>query len=350
MNTTIVTASPENVKDDNNNAFCALLGAFECAPRNYEYLYPLAKAIASSVIRKTIDPQRKSAETSATVSNSGYNAVMVEMRRGIYADAALLDNTRDANNRATAWRYDSDGYVVSDTIDSDANTAASKLIGETLTDGIDIVHEAAAALLEQYELARNRMVIDPDGDGAEKCAATELVGWMQMPYTINRLSKKVYVKLDDSAAYREEEITPIQEVYRAVRRYIANSRAVQTDPRNGYTYIEDYAAGDDGALETIYFRMKKHADIGGYAVHDCYSNSPGDLYTADIQTVRDIDAIISALDLTPRQATIIDLRMRGMGYRAIATYLGVKFQTIETTVSRIRKKWDSLRDTITPET
>lgn len=339
MNTTIVTANPENVKND--NAFALMLRAFEASPNDYNTLYPLAKAIASSVIRKTIDPQRKSAQTAVMTDDKarkqgGYNAVMVEMRRGIYADTALLDNTRDANNRSTAWRYDSDGYIVSDTIDSDANTAAGKLAGQTLTDGIDLVQEAAAALLEQVELAQKRGDVAP--------------GWMERPYTVNRLSKKVYVKLDNSAAYRDEEVTPIQEVYRAVRRYIANSRAVQTDPRNGYTYIEDYTAGEDGALETIYFRMKKHADIGGYAVHDCYSNSPGDLYTADIQTVRDIDAIISALDLTPRQATIIDLRMRGMGYRAIATYLGVKFQTIETTVSRIRKKWDSLRDTITPET
>lgn len=293
--------------------------AFDSLKRNFENthaqkqdtaaaLMDLATAVAYSVINTCIDPQRKHAAARETVCAEGFNPTMVELKRGIAADLATLNNTRRTSNEATRKKYNTDGDEITVT-DRDAAAALAKLADTALTDGIDLVQTAACAILEQ----------------AAEHASGE--NWLDTPYTVRRLSKRVYIKTTDSAAYRDEKTTPMQEVYRAVRRAVASSRAVQTDPRNGYTYIEDYT--EDG-LDTIYIRMGKYADIGGY-------NSDGN-YTAGIATVEMYESIVAKLNLTASQATVLKLREQGHGYKAIATYLGVTPQAVRNIVKKIQKK------------
>lgn len=304
----------------NNTTASATPNTFEQVKRNYETalasgkdtsaeLTALATAVAYSVINKCIDPQRKTAADRDTVSNSGYNPALVAVKRGIAADLATLDNTRRNADKATRTTYNADGDTVTEIADKDAETALAALIGETLSDGIDLVQSAAVAILEQAADHAN---------GGE---------WLDRPYTTRRLSKRVYIQSADSAAYKEVETTPIQEVYRAVRQAVQDSRAMQTDPRNGYTYIEELTA--DG-LETIYHRLQKWADLGGY---DCNGN-----YTADPQTVTDYETIVARMELTDRQAQVLRLRMQGKGYKAIATYLGVTQRAIAKTVAQVQAK------------
>lgn len=294
--------------------------AFENIKRNYEAaiasgndstheLMALATAVAYSVVNKCIDPQRKNAIQQNAVSNSGYNPAMVELKRGIGADIALLKNTQRAANTATTLSYNADGDLMTVVTDKDAADALANLMSITLTDGIDLVQTAALAILEQ----------------AAKHADGE--NWLDKKYTIRRLSRRVYIRSEDSAAYKDVVTTPIQEAYRAVRQAIQDSRAVQTNPRNGYSYIEDITP--DG-LEAIYRRIGKYIDMGGY---DCNGN-----YTIDKQSAADYETIVAGLNLTDRQAQILKLRMQGKGYQAIATYLGVCQNAIVKTVKQIQKK------------
>lgn len=293
---------------------------FEQVKRNYETalasgkdtaqeLTALATAVAYSVLNKCIDPQRKTAADLETVSNNGHNPALLQVKRGIATDLATLDNTRRNADKATRTAYNADGDLITEVADKDAETALASLIDETLSDGIDLVQSAAVAILEQAA---------EHADGGE---------WLDRPFTVRRLSKRVYIQAADSAAYKDTTTTPIQEVYRAVRRAVQDSRATQIDPRNGYTYIEDLTA--DG-LETIYHRLQKWADLGGY---DCNGN-----YTADRQTVADYETIVARLELTDRQAQILRLRMQGKGYKAIATYLGVTQRAIAKTVAQLQAK------------
>lgn len=272
-------------------------------------LLDLSTAVAYSVLNKCIDPQRKTATDREEVSDNGHNPALLEVKRGIAFDRRLLDNTAANADKATKATFNADGDAVTVTADKDAAAALAELLEQTLSDGIDLVQSAALALLEQ---------------AAEHAAAP---GWLDSPYTVRRLSKKVYIQSADSAAYADVETTPIQEVYRTVRKAVQDSRAVQTDPRNGYTYIEDLTA--DG-LDTIYHRLQKWADLGGY-------NVDGN-YTADRQTVEDYETTVDRLELTDRQAQILRLRMQGKGYKAIATYLGVTQRAIAKTVAQIQKK------------
>ena len=83
-------------------------------------------------------------------------------------------------------------------------------------------------------------------------------------------------------------------------------------------------------LDAIYYRLQKYADLGGYNVNGNY--------TADRQTMTEYNAIMGKLNLTARQAEVLALRMRGHGYKAIATYLGVTKRAVSKTMEQIQKK------------
>lgn len=294
---------------------------FETVKRNFEQafasggdysaeLLDLSTAVAYSVLNKCLDPQRKTAVDREQVSDNGQNPALLAVKRGIAADRRTLDSTKTLADRSTRITFNTDGDAVTVTADKEADKALGVVLRERLTDGIDLVQEAAAAILEQ---------------AAEHADPAAL--WLDSKYTVRRLSRRVYIRQDDSAAYRDETTTPIQEVYRAVRKAVQDSRATQTDPRNGYSYIEELTA--DG-LDVIYYRLQKYADLGGY---DCNG-----LYTADRQTAADYETIVERLELTDRQAVVIRLRMQGKGNKAIATYLGVTPQAVQNTLAKIQRK------------
>lgn len=276
-------------------------------------LTDLATAVAFSVIGKCIDPQRKTAERKDRIDNSGLNPAMLEVRKDIAADRNLLEKTRRLSSMAGEKTYNADGDPVQTSAGKAAESALSHVIRERIGDGQDLVQTAVCAILEQ---------------AADHATSGH---WLETPYTVSRIERRVYIKATDSAAYRDEITTPIQEIFRAVRREIASSRAVQTDPCNGYTYIEDYTDRDGGdGLEVIYHHMGKYADIGGF---NCMGN-----YTADIETAVTYETLIERLNLTNRQATIMKLRMQGYGYTAIGTYLGITSNSVYNQIKRIRER------------
>lgn len=305
-NATTTNETFENVKRNFENAHAS--GA------DYsQELTALATAVAYSVLKKCLDPQRKTAVDREEVSNNGQNPTLQAVRRGIRADYETLAGTRYTADRATRATLNADGDPITEIVDKTAQKALDKIIRETLSDGIDLVQGAALAILEQ---------------AAEHAAPGE---WLDKPYTIRRLARRVYIRRDDSAAYRDDTTTPIQEIYRAVRREVQDSRAIQTDPRNGYSYIEDIAP--DG-LDVIFYRTGKYTDLGDV---DGAGN-----YTTSRQALADYDTLIEKLNLSARQKTIIDLRMRGQGNKAITTYLGVSLSSVKTQLARVREKASAL--------
>lgn len=314
-----MNANTKSTTTTTATTFETLKRTFETDRQNAAALYNLSTAIAYSVLKKCIDPQRKAAQEAATVSDSGHNPALLALKQGITTDRRALASLDYCTEKATRQTYNADGDRVTEVADRAAFDALTDIIESTLSDGIDLVQTAALALLEQAAQHAD--------SGAE---------WLDRPYTVRRLSKRVYIKATDSAAYRDDTTTPIQEVYRAVRKAVQNSRAAQTDPRNGYSYIEGLTA--DG-LDTIYYRLGKYADLGGY-------NSDGQ-YTTDRQAVTDYNTIIERLNLTDRQAVIVRLRMQGRGYKAIASYLGVTFQAVQNAMKKVQAKAEKIG--FTPE-
>lgn len=270
-------------------------------------LTDLATAVAYSVLKKCI--------------NTGYNATLVDVRHELTRDKQTLATIAHCNEHSTRLTYNEDGDIAQKVIDNDCKKALNALCAQTFGDGLDLVNSAIVAILEETE---KQVARDEEID-------------LEKPYTIRRLKKKVWIKSADSVnGWETVETTPIREIYKAVRRAIDSSRAMATDPRNGYSYIEDIATDPESREETtIYRRLTKYADLGGYA---CDFNGACTLYSVDAEAVKDTDTLIESMNLTKKQAQVLSLRQSGYGYKAIATYLGVTQRAVAKTVEAIQKK------------
>lgn len=313
MTKTNTTALKSNATKE-QATFSALLETFATEHENgtnttayTQALENLATAVTYSVLKKCID--------------TSYNETLVSIRHELTRDRKNIENTIYCTNNATTLVYNDDGELTEKTIDNDCKKALATLTAETFGDGLDLVNDAIIAILEEVEkqLARGEKID------------------LEKPYTVRRLNKKVWIKSADSVnGWETVETTPIREIYKAVRRAINASRAMATDPRNGYSYIEDFSTDTEtGETATIYRRLTKFADLGGYATD--YNNACT-FYTVDSETVENYDELLTALNLTKRQAQVLKLRESGYGYKAIATYLGIRPDSVRDIFKAIQKK------------
>lgn len=279
----------------------------------------LATAVAYSVIKKCLDPQRKGRKD-GQVSNSGCNTQLDEVKRSIYRDKNTLANIDYSCKQAFVTVYNEDGDRQTKTKDSDYRYAYNKLSQQTLGDGLDLVHVAMVALLDESEKA----------DRTKE-------NFLENTYNVRRLKKKVWIKSDDSInGWETVETSPIKEVYKAVRREVANNRSLNIDPSNGYLYLEDLATDEESNEETtIYRRLNKFSDLAGNVTD---FNGAVKFETVDANSVTDYDTMVEKLELTARQAKILELRMGGYGYVAIATYLGVNEKSVRDVLKTVQKK------------
>ena len=281
-------------------------------------LNSLSQMIVYSTLNKTIDPQRKK-QNVQHVSNSGYNTQVVALKNSLYHDISILDNIETSQNDSEKNILNSKGDVQKIISDKTLHDGFVKILDENITDAYDLVQTAKLEILEQC----NSDLVDD----------TKL-GFMEIPYTYNTLSKKVVIKKDDSKAQKEVTTTPIQQVYRKVSQYIRDNKSLQIDPHNMYTYIALDDTTDTDNRQ--YRRLEKFCDLGGYTTSDIFNCTP--LYTADNSTIDDIETLIEKLELTARQAQILSLRLKGYGDNSIATYLGVSQQAIQKNKKAIEKK------------
>lgn len=279
----------------------------------------LATAVAYSVIKKCLDPQRKGRKD-GEVSNSGCNTQLDEVKRSIYRDKNTLANIDYSCKQAFATVYNEDGDRQTKTKDSNYRYAYNKLSQQTLGDGLDLVHVAMVALLDESEKA----------DRTKE-------NYLENTYGVRRLKKKVWIKSEDSVnGWETVETSPIKEVYKAVRREVANNRSLNIDPSNGYLYLEDLATDEESNEETtIYRRLNKFSDLAGNVTD---FNGAVKFETVDANSVTDYDTMVEELELTARQTKILELRMGGYGYVAIATYLGVNEKSVRDVLKTVQKK------------
>ena len=306
-------------KNTNNNktAFIGLLTAYSTAyankatdPTAYSHaLTDLATAVAYSVLKKCID----------TSSNPTLKVIRRDLARATHD----LEGLKYANNNAFTLEYNDSGDLTRKTLDSDLARAFITLASDTIGDGLDLVNDAIIAILDETRKQTER---DPDRPID-----------LERPYTVRRLKRKVWIKSTDSVnGWETISTTPISEIYKSVRRAIDSSRAAVTDPRNGYSYLEDLATDPESETETvIYRRMPKYADLGGYATD---FNGAMTAYTVDPSTVNKYENLVETLNLTARQMQVLKLRMSGYGYKAIATYLAIRPDSVRDCVKAIQNK------------
>lgn len=308
-----------NTNNTNKATFSDVLRNFENAYINGNYaneLQTLATACTFSVLKKLY---RVSAQK--TIS---------KMRNSIAKDLNNIERITFSNNNATEYRTNDDGNKELFVLDSLLNDTVINLLHETLSDGFDLIHDAVVAILEEVNKAVER------GD-------VLAVGFMEKPYSVRRLKKRVYIKTKDSVnGWESVDTTPIQEVYKYIRHQIQKSRAVQI-ANNKYVYLEDIATDtESGEIATIFQRLPKYSCLA-CEVLDISELPHGQsikttAITTDRQTVDDMEKLISKLNLTTRQAVILKYRLCGYGYQAIATSLGITKNSVYDGVKWIQKK------------
>lgn len=348
---TTATPTPATEKKETPATFADYLTAFSTAytnrdsdPANYEKtLFELAKLCTLSVLKKVIDPTRHNSNpTPATLLNPTPDGV----KRYSYGDRETAVNS-GFNPALVSVRCQLFGAV--ETLAKEANDFVehddfmNPATGLNLEDGFDFVNDAIVAILDE---TRRQLERDP-GDPVD----------LTRPYETRRLKRKVYIQDPDSlGGYETVTTTPIQEVYKAIRRSIQDSRHVQLDPRNGYTYLEDLYSDPDGDSDPtiVYRRLPKYADLGGHAMDgdsdptEKIDGQPSTRLTGcvssygDRETVDNIDTMVSNLNLTARQKQVLTYRFQGYGLKAIATRLGVSHQAIAKTLKQIAVKYSTV--------
>lgn len=295
------------------NTFTELLRAYENAvitmdnkPAEYSNaLQELAQAVTLAVLKKCI--------------NASSNKALVSVRNSLLEDMNTLNAIKYASENTSGEHYNENGDLISD--NNEFEQILSAMCKKSFGDGMDLVNEAIIAIMEETEKQRTREGIKVD------C-------WLEKPYSVRRVKDKVRIKREDSQFVTVETV-PIKEVYRRVRKTIYNNKSLEL-ANNGFTYLEDIATDSEtGISETIYRRYGKYADIGGYVTD---FNGRQTTYTADKQTVDDIEKIVKRLDLTDKQKQALDLRLCGYGYKAIATYLGITQRAVAKTIKSIQGK------------
>lgn len=337
-------------RDVSMSAYDVMVSAAASNINDAAAVYPLGYAAAYNTLDKVLDPRssvdaRKRLATDAPDDN-GHAENLARARHNVTTARAYLDALGHASNAATRLDVikagDNLGKYRTVTADSRALADYNALITDTVpADGLDYVHDALVALYELAAVACDRHGIDRTRSPRvrREILVKEFPGWLTESYTVRELARRVYIRLSDSAAYRDRETRALVEIYRAVRNAIRDNRAARADI-SGYTYISlsDVADNDATAakLDGILYRSGKYADIGGYAA----DKSAAGLYTSD-----GVDSVRAASmreriesELSPQQLSVLRLRLKGFGKKAIASYLGVKTQSIERQLDRIRDK------------
>jgi hypothetical protein len=323
-----MNANAKKTTTTTNNAFSDLLRTYENATRHRNEnaetekayttaLQDLATACTFSVLKKlcnvggTVTEQTKSTtDTAKTIR---------QLRQSLAKDLHDLNRLAYASANATAQEYNADGDLITVIKDKDLHKALTDLCAECFGDGLDLMHTAVATIL------------------TETAKATDLTAnFMEIPYNVRRLKRKVYIQSVDSlGGYETVQTTAIQEVYKAIRREIESNRTMQV-ASNKYTYLESIATDTESDTETEVFRRLTR--YSGLAYEQTDISGKVTAITADSETVRTTDELIAQMNLTTKQAKVLQLRQSGYGYKAIATYLGVTQRAVAKTVQAIQTK------------
>ena len=247
------------------------------------------------------------------------NKTIADLRRDLARDLNNADRLEYSIQNATKTEYNADGERVIKIADKDLNKTSADLTAETISDASDLLQ---TALLTIY---------------AETAKTADLTAdFMETPYTVRRLKRKVWIKTAESVnGWETKETTAIQEVYKAIRREVESNRSMQI-ASNKYCYIADLVTDEEsGDEETIYRRLPKYS---GLAEETTDYNGKVTAITADKESAETADRLVESLNLSKQQATILQYRMSGYGRRAIATALGGRDDNIKVQLRRIAEK------------
>ena len=177
----------ENTTTKTATTFADLLHAYETATRNRNgnadtetayttALTTLATACTYSVLKKLCNVG--GAVTEQTKSTTDTAKTLRTLRQLLTKDIATLNRLQYATDNATEYQYNADGERVLTVLDKELYSASKQLIAQPLeSEGLDLINTAIVTILSE----------------TEKVADTS-TNFMETPYNVRRLKRKVYIK------------------------------------------------------------------------------------------------------------------------------------------------------------
>lgn len=182
-------------------------------------------------------------------------------------------------------------------------------------EGMDFVNVAIVAFLNEERKAYERNV-------------NTCIFWTQKEYIEFDIDKRVIIQRDESAKKREFTRIPAKVVYQKLREYIVSNRGIRIDEK--HVFIEEIVQSE-GKEEQLFHRLKNGMQFAYYDFAEKHENTCNLLHASIV--------IQSFLDtLTVNETKLLDLKLCGNGYKAIASYTGKKADTVKKCFQSIRKK------------
>lgn len=330
--TTKATTTPTAPTKDEKTLFTTdLLTAYEKAVKTaHDHTTDLDRIANDPTVTETLQAvgQWATFSTLKKVNTASANPVTMQATRDLMCDLANINRRKYATENDHTVKYNDDGDPV--TVYNDLRKYTPSICAETLTDATDLLQ---TALLTIWAETVRIITDDP----------TALDGhFMTTPVNVRRLRRKVYIKDDPTAPsiWETVQTTPVQTVFKAVRREIENSRSMQVN--NKYVYIDDLCTDPDDPdhTEKVYRRLDRlTASLTAVNMTTDLDGKPTPtLTTTDPTAVADVTDLLTALNLTTRQAQILRYMTDGNGYKAIATRLDIRPDSVRDAVKAIRKK------------
>lgn len=254
--------------------------------------------------------------------------IAFDLSRDLEADCNNIDRVYYTVDNDHSTGYNADGET--ETVYNDLHKVAHKITSLTLSDSYDLVQTAVLTLWMETKKAI----------ASGRAETTD--HFLTDPFTRKKLKRKVYIKDDPSvsAEWETVETSIIQIVFKSVRKYIIDTKEGYGTK---YIYIADTVTDPDNpeTVETVYKRLDRlTASLSADSITtDISGERPtATTPTADSETVKKATDLITALNLTNRQATILAYKMRGYGYKAIGERLKIRPDNVRNSLREIQKK------------
>lgn len=201
-------------------------------------------------------------------------------------------------------------------------------------DGMQLIWTAYETFTEQLEIivksgkiTNNAFnILHPFATASDSFNTELFATFCKEKHEIPYISERVLIKKSDSAKITFIELSPYQIASRKLRKYV-NSHIAPDTRRQKAIYLDGMTTDElDGMTytEQLYYRI---------------DTARNDAPTAKtLETDRTIQDYIAEMQLTATQTAVLNLRLQGYGYKAIATYQGKTQRAIAKTCGQIAEK------------
>ena len=209
-----------------------------------ESLEKLSTACVNSVLKK--------------IYTASCNPIIKNLQYGVMISNSQLKALKNAVNNSSTLEYNKSGKLVSVVTDKKLHSASNILITKSLDDGINLT-QTAKLLLED----ESKKMLEYLEKYYTTCDVVLKCKFLDNEFVKRQLKKKVYIQdINSLGGYESIFTTPIQEVYKGIRREIESQQAIK-NASTKFIYLDElYEDIESDESSIVYRRLPKYSGLG----------------------------------------------------------------------------------------